>query len=389
MNQMHPYQNLNRNLRLFYLLCYLLLPLSLYAQDKNRSVVMVFAKNGVDEGIRVKMERDLRELFDSEHEKNKAIPRTLPIELFYDVGYLSTSNLEKSKMHFNEAQRALEKNDLQEASEQLFRAERFYNKGVPYVRDEALLQTIFYYQYLLKKASKKEKDALDLYCTYISLSRNLTGSVGPIEQYETLGELCGNTPMSGTGELEVSSNTDGAHVFINNRSVGIVSKNTPHLVPYMPAGVHLVEVRKAGFVRDGKLITLKNSGSEKFKANLKTAKNVDQDYQPLYDLPYKGADAYSDTYMNDFFFEYAEKLRTQVLMLVYVDLLPSQELEIVVLCFKDQQLSRNEIKLPLDQVDAGAKSALTKIWVSIFNQQVDPNAPPAQVSWMPTLFKVE
>jgi hypothetical protein len=93
--------------------------------------------------------------------------------------------------------------------------------------------------------------------------------------------------------------------------------------------------------------------------------------------------------MNDFFFEYAEKLRTQVLMLVYLDLLPSQELEIVVLCFKDQQLSRNEIKLPLDQVDAGAKSALTKIWVSIFNQQVDPNAPPAQVSWMPTLFKVE
>lgn len=203
------------------LLC-VFLPFLLQAQSKNRSVVMVFAKNGVDENIRVKIERDLRDLFDSEHEKNKDIPKTLPIELFYDVGYLSTSNLEKSKMHFNEAQRALEKNDLQEASEQIFRAERFYNKGVPYVRDEALLQTIFFYKFLLKKASK-DKESTDLYCTYISLARNLSGSVGPIEQYDTLAELCGETGMSGTGELEIFSNVDGAHVFINNRAVGIVS----------------------------------------------------------------------------------------------------------------------------------------------------------------------
>ena len=45
------------------------------------------------------------------------------------------------------------KGDADEAQEALFRAERFYNKGIPYATDHGLLRGIFFYYYLARVAA--------------------------------------------------------------------------------------------------------------------------------------------------------------------------------------------------------------------------------------------
>ena len=184
------------------------------AQKRERVAVMVFSHRDVSERARVLVERDLRNMVVSAESAKKFNGRLYPIEPFFDVGQLSTAKLKTSLRHFNEAQRAFEKSEFDEAKDQLRRAERFYNKGMPFIYNgnEELLQSIYYLNFLTHRGLKNKRRARDLYCQYVSLARNLTGSVGEIDQYDVLMQMCGKSPISGTAELKVTSNVDGALV---------------------------------------------------------------------------------------------------------------------------------------------------------------------------------
>lgn len=361
------------------------------AKDKKPRVgVMVFAREGVDELLRAQVERKLRAMIQSAQSQKFVPGRLYPIEFFYDVGQLSKANLHTARRHFNEGQRALESNDFEESKEQLFRARRFYLKGVPFVRDEPLLQSIFYFDYISHKNLKATKKARDLYCQYVSLSRNLTGSVGPIEQYESLVDLCGESPISGTAELNLKANVDGGHVYINNMPVGVISKSTPFSSPFMSAGVHLVEVRKIGYARWGTLVTLKNGSSKRLRAKLKRARNYAKDFQPLNELPLRGAEAYSDTYLAEFFYENAYKFGLDTLLTVYLEASGADEGRATFLTFRNETLEpRFEARFSTRERN-GYYSALDAYWKRYFKVKVDlEQAREVQTRWQPTFFKVE
>ena len=79
---------------------------------ENRVVVMVFTRGEADPNVAVRVERDLRMIFDAEHIADKKIPRTQEVELRFDVGVARRGELDKARSHFNNAQRLCEKNDL-------------------------------------------------------------------------------------------------------------------------------------------------------------------------------------------------------------------------------------------------------------------------------------
>ena len=357
---------------------------------KPRVGVMVFARDGVDERLRSQFEQKLRAMVQYADAEGSVKGRLYPMEFFFDVGELSKANLTTAKRHFNDAQRALEGNDFDEAKEQLFRARRFYLKGVPYVRDEPLLQSIFYFDYITHKNLKKVDIARDLYCQYVSLSRNLTGSVGPIEQYESLAELCGESPISGTAELKLSSNVDGGHVYINNAPVGVIDSKTPFVSPFMAAGVHLVEVRKLGYARWGALITLKNGRSQKLRARLKKAKNNVKDFQPLNQLPLRGAGAYSDTYLTEFFYEAAYKFGIDTFLSVYLESAGTNTIRATFFTFRKETLEKRYETTFSTSERTGYNEALSGYWKRYFNMELDPEqARETSARWQPTFFKVE
>ena len=134
-------------------------------QKKERIAVMVFAEEGVDERLRASIEKDLRNMVVSAESSGQLKARLYPIEPFFDVGQLSKANLRKAQRHFNEAQRAFEQGNFDEAKDQLFRANRFYLKGVPYIYNgnEELLQSIYYLNYLVHRNLKDKKKMRDLY----------------------------------------------------------------------------------------------------------------------------------------------------------------------------------------------------------------------------------
>jgi hypothetical protein len=362
-------------------------------QKKERIAVMVFAQDGVDERLRAVIEKDLRNMVVLAESSGKLSARLYPIEPFFDVGQLSKANLRKAQRHFNEAQRAFEQGEFDEAKDQLFRADRFYLKGIPYIYNgnEELLQSIYYLNYLVHRGLKDKTSMRDLYCNYVSLARNITGSVGPIEQYDVLAEMCEESPISGTAELKVSSNVNGAHVYINNEPVGLVDKSTPFLSPFMPAGVHLVEVRKLGYARWGKLVTLKNGKSKMMKARLKRAKNRAKDFLPISNLQVSGSEAFSDTYLSDFFYERTYRFKVNTILAGY--LRPGNNAQSVILTmisFKDEMLGP---KFQI-QIDTNQRHSyfpiLSKFWKSVFNFEQEPQEMRAtQSRWMPTFFKVE
>lgn len=362
-------------------------------QKKERIAVMVFAQDGVDERLRAVIEKDLRNMVVLAESSGKLSARLYPIEPFFDVGQLSKANLRKAQRHFNEAQRAFEQGEFDEAKDQLFRANRFYLKGIPYIYNgnEELLQSIYYLNYLVHRNLKDQTSMRDLYCNYVSLARNITGSVGPIEQYDVLAEMCEESPISGTAELKVSSNVSGAHVYINNEPVGLVDKSTPFLSPFMPAGVHLVEVRKLGYARWGKLVTLENGKSKMMKARLKRAKNRAKDFLPISNLQVSGSEAFSDTYLSDFFYERTYRFKVNTILAGY--LRPGNNTQSVILTmisFKDEMLGpKLQIQIDTDQRHSYFP-ILSKFWKSVFNFEQEPQEMRAtQSRWMPTFFKVE
>lgn len=357
---------------------------------KPRVGVMVFARAGVSERLRSQIEQKLRAMVQYADSEGSVKGRLYPMEFFFDVGELSKANLTTAKRHFNDAQRALEANDFDEAKDQLFRARRFYLKGVPYVRDEPLLQSIFYFDYITHKNLKATEKARDLYCQYVSLSRNLTGSVGPIEQYESLASLCGDSPISGTAELKLSANVDGGHVYINNTPVGVIDSQTPFVSPFMAAGVHLVEVRKLGYARWGTLITLKNGRSQKLKARLKKAKNNVKDFQPLNQLPLRGAGAYSDTYLTEFFYEAAYKFGIDTFLSVYLESAGADRVRATFFTFRKESLEKRYETTFSAEDRNGYYDALKSYWKRSFKMELNPEqARETSARWLPTFFKVE
>ena len=376
----------------FHSLFFLPATLAKETKKKERVAVMIFAQNGVDERLRVSIERDLRNMVVSAESTGKFTGRLYPIEPFFDVGQLSLANLRKSERHFNEAQRAYESGNFSEAKDQIRRAERFYLKGVPFIYNgnEELLQNIYYLNYLTHRGLK-DKRAKDLYCSYVSLARNITGSVGPIEQYDVLAEMCEESPLSGTAELKVTSSIDGAHVYINNEPVGLVDSKTPFFSPFMPSGVHLVEVRKLGYARWGKLVTLRNGKSKSLKAKLKRAKNRQKDYQPIASLQVVGPEAFSDTYLSDFFYERSYRFKVNTILAGYVyKKKSSQGIGLTLFSFRDETLGpKKQVTLRLEQRNS-YYPVLADFWKEVFEFAQEPQEMRAtQTRWMPTFFKVE
>ncbi len=358
----------------------------------SKAVVLIFARNGGNPNAAVRIERDLRNMFDYAHglDPQGDIPSILPVEPRFDVGNLSKGELTKARMHFDNAQRALEGGDSDEAMEQLFRAERFYNKAIPYSSDTALLRGIFFYYYLARLAAKQEQQSNDAYCAYVALTRNLAGSVGPIEQFEPLADRCGPTSIAGTGELRVTSDVDGAHVYVDDRPVGVVGERIPYVDPFLPAGPHLIEVRKSGYVRFGTLLTLRKGKTESLRARLKPAKNVKDEYSPLADMVYEGKNAYSEDYIADLFFQMAELYGVGTLVVGYLlPTGPAREHQVKLNLFTFNGMLNTQSYVFSDEMDAHRK-ALQSYWQTQYGQPLDPEeALPTLERFAPTLFKVE
>ncbi len=362
----------------------LLAPAAAAADGPGRVVVLVFDR-GADANTAVRIERDLRNMYDSAAPK---APKVLEIEPRFDVGNLTKGNLAKAERHFNNAQRALEKGDHEEAHGQLFRAERFYKKAMPYSANSPLLRGIFFYYYLADLQSGAAGKARDRYCAYVALTRNLAGSAGPIEQFEPLADKCGETTVAGTAELKVRANVDGAHVYVDERRVGVIGRELPYVNPFISAGPHIVEVRKAGYVRWGTLLNLSNGASESVRAKLKKARNRKEDYDPLATLIFRGDDAFSEDYIADLMFTMAEQFRVTDLVSGYLERGRDGRLALALFCHGEEGVERYEYAFA-PEVDAH-RGALKEFWKARFGEALDPaDALPAFDRWAPTLFKVE
>ncbi len=366
----------------------LLLPSPAPAAEAPKAVVLVFARKGADANHAVRVERDLRNMYDHSHGNEPRVPKHHSIERRYDVGYLSKGDVEKARRHFNNAQRSLEKNDPDEANEQLFRAQRFYNKATPYASDHALLRGIFYYYYLAHQMSGTKEKATDAYCAYVGITRNLAGSAGPIEQFEPLADKCGETSVAGTAELKVTANVDGGHVYVDGRAVGVVGKRSPYANPFIPAGPHVVEVRKAGFARWGQLVTLRNGKSESLRARLKKARNRKDEYDPLAELIFEGEDAFSEDYIGDVLFSMSEKFHAAELVIAFLEGGEGEAQLTIFTHGTEDGLRKNSYRFA-PGLDAH-RPALAKYWKTRKGLTLDPaDALPAPDRWAPTLFKVE
>ncbi|MFN3202133.1 MAG: PEGA domain-containing protein [Bradymonadia bacterium] len=362
------------------------------ADSADWAAVMVFARDGADANTAVRIERDLRNMFEyahSEgiHEEGKKVPRVRSIERRYDVGMLSKGNLEKARRHFNNAQRHLEKGEPDEAQEQLKRANIFYNRALPYSSDSQLLRGIYFYQYLGLQGAKDEAGALNAYCSYVALTRNLAGSAGPLEQFEPLADKCGTTTSAGTAELKITANIDGAHVYVDERPVGVIGQSLPYANPFIPAGPHLVEVRKAGYARWGTLVNLESGKSVSVKAKLKEARNRAEAYDTLYKMIFRGADAFSEEYRIELAFQMADRFQVGTLVAAYLEP-DGEDQRLTLFTFKDGGLEQESWRIP--KVRDSHYKVLSRYWNTHYGKALEvADAIPIPDRWAPTLFKVE
>ena len=358
------------------------------AEDGPLAAVIVFARGGADEGVAGRIERDLRNMFAHRHMLDESFPDVQVVETRFDVGNLSKGDIERARRHFNDAQRWLEKSDAEEAQEQLFRAERFYNKAIPYSSDPPLLLGIYYYYYLARLEAGQTREARDAYCAYVALARNLAGSAGPIEQFEPLADKCGATSLAGTAELQVTANIEGGHLFVDGRQSGLVGRDKPYTDPFIPAGPHLVEVRKPGYARWGTLANLKNGGSKQLRAHLTVARNRAEDFDPLAEIVFEGSDAYGEDYLADLFFQMSERFGVDVLVAGFLKPGTGNSLELDLLTSSDGGVDHQTY--PVQTGPDAHGSALQSYWKDQFGESLDPTtAQPTVDRWAPTLFKVE
>ena len=358
---------------------------------RERIGVMAFARGEASELRAVQLEGLLQELVRYAPPRGDGTRLSLaPLELRYDIGFLSKANLVRSWRHFNDAQRALERRELEDARGQLFRANLFYEKGVPFVRDRRLLTNIYYYRYRHAQLQERSEESRELYCKYVSLSRNLTGSPGTIAQYLPLQERCGETKMSGTGELIVRSRSvEGAQLYINNQPIATVSPSLPYHNPFMSAGVHLIELRRAGYTRWGKLLTLPTGASRRLTGRLRPARNRAEDYEPLASIPLRGEEAYSPSYLNDFLWRFTERFELETLCLLYLEPGEQGGLRFTAITYYDGQLLRSEQQLAGEERE-DLLAALGNYWRETFASAA-PNLDEerADQRWSPTIFRVD
>ena len=360
------------------------------AEAKPGVVVIAIPRGTFSPNKAVRIERDLRNMVQAARDEGKAdIPPVFPIEPRFDVGNMNKGNLNKALRQFNDAQRKLEQGDPEEALEHLFRAERFYNKGIPFVSDTSLLRGIFYYYYLARTQAKQTEKAIESYCAYVALTRNLAGSAGSIDQFPPLADRCESTPINGTAELRVTANVDGAHVFVDERPVGVVGRELAYGNPFIAAGPHLVEVRKAGYARWGTLVTLSQGNTSALKAKLKKARNRAEDFAPMAELAFDGPDAVSQDYLGDMFFELTERFGVTQIILAFADK-PSDTgpVKLTLLSADESGVDTQTFSFA-DDLD-GHRPALMKYWKARYGEALDPaDAIPVITNWAPTLFKVE
>lgn len=362
------------------------------ADPSDWAAVMVFARDGADANAAVRVERDLRNMFEYAHaegihDEAHKVPRVRSIERWYDVGRLSKGNLEKARRHFNNAQRHLEKSEPDEAQGQLMRANIFYGRALPYAADSGLLRGIFFYQYMaFDEAGEKDK-ATNAYCAYVALSRNLAGSAGPLEQFEPLADKCGASPASGTAELKITANIDGAHVYVDERPVGVIGQSLPYANPFIPAGPHLVEVRKAGYARWGEMVNLETGKTVAVKAKLDKAKNVAEDYDPLAKMIFRGPDAFSEEYRIELAFQMADRFQVGTLIAAYLE--PEGDGQrLTIFTFRDGGLDQESWRISSER--NSHHEILSRYWQKKFGKALSPTeAIPIPDRWAPTLFKVE
>ncbi len=358
-------------------------------EDKDsRVVVMVFPRGEADPYAAVRIERDLRNLFDSGHLADKKIPRTQAVELRFDVGVARRGELDKARKHFNNAQRFCEKGDFDEARGQILRARRKYKKALPFATDPALLGGIYFYDYVAYKYLKKADKAKEAYCAYVALTRNYSGSRGPLEMFEPLADKCGDSKSGGDAELTVTSNVDGAHVYLDGASSGVIGTNHPYSNPFLQAGPHMVEVRKAGYARWGTLVELSKGGTVSVQARLKKAKNRESDYLRLANIKFSGDDADSESYLIDQFFEMTELYGVAVLVAGYLEVTADGQQQLSIITF-------NDFKWDTYVATFGAESdahrpALTDYWKQQFGKDVDLSEIEVTAERLaPTMFKVD
>jgi hypothetical protein len=354
----------------------------------DRVVVLVFARGGADANVSVRIERDLRTLFDAGHREDKKIPRTLEVELRFDAGVARRGELGRARRHFNDAQRAMERNDPEEALDQLVRAQRKYRKAAPFATDPALLSGIYYYEYLGRLGLKQTKRAIEAYCAYVAWTRNYSGSQGPLEQFEPLADKCGDTATGGTSELLVTSNVDGAHVYVDGKPEGVIGKALPLGKPFIQAGPHMVEVRKAGFARWGTVVRLKKDRSLTVNAKLREARNRATDYDRLALIQFTGEQADSEAFLDDRFFELTELYGATYLVAGYLEPDVEGQNKLTLMTFHDFNRDTYSEVFGLDR-DAH-QPALAGYWKKQFGKDVDPGDAEAVIERAaPTMFKVE
>jgi hypothetical protein len=219
----------------------------------------------------------------------------------------------------------------------------------------------------------------------------LTGSLGQIDQYKVLLDLCGKSPISGSAELIVKANVDGAHVFIDGKAVGIVSKDTAFTSAFETSGVHLVEVRKQGYQRWGELVTLKKNKRKEMQAKLKKSRYYESDFMPLANLRVHGPEAFSDTYLFDFFYHRTYTFKVNTILVGYLSpTKQSNQVRLNLLSFRAEELG-SKLEGVFDAEEFNSYyPLLTRYWKGVFRFDQQPSETRAtQSRLMPTLFKVE
>ena len=205
--------------------------------------VLVVSPDGSDPNVAARIERDLRNMYDEQSRTDPSIPAVIEIESRFDVGNLSKGTLSKAERHFNKAQRAIEKKDYSEATDQLFRAQRFYIRAIPYSSNPALLREIFYYTFKTRQAMKRRSGRCRRTVPMWHLSGPWWGVRVPSSNFRR-SPTGAATRCRGDGGCQ--ANIDGGHVFIDGCRVGIVGRST-FVAPFLAAGPHFVEVRRVGY----------------------------------------------------------------------------------------------------------------------------------------------
>lgn len=236
------------------------------------------------------------------------------LELRFDAGNLRKRDLSRAKKHLDQMFRRIEKKDLQEASEQLFRARRFIMKTFPFSMDSELFAEILYYQTVVDEKLGNSKKARADYCTYLYAMSNLSRSATSIGQ--RVQELKSCEPKDETGELVLTSTVEGGVVFIDGAPVGVVGSKIPYTAPFLGIGYHFVEVRKPGMARWGEVVEIKASKSIKRRVRLKRARAGVREVEldPLSSLVLFGDELSDESYIQDIMFQYSQRVGLSTLL---------------------------------------------------------------------------